>query len=190
MSFKIYNTVSRTQEELVPLKDNHVRMYTCGPTVYNYAHIGNYRAYMFEDLLRRWLKYKGFKVTQVQNLTDVDDKTIRGSRETGLPLRDYTQKYKEAFFEDLKTLHIEPAEFYPAATDCIPEMIAIIEKLFAKGLAYKSDDGSVYFHKTSTTRKTPPISPSGKDMTKPTATSSGIRRGAEAAPAGTSNVPP
>ncbi len=145
MGFKIYNTMSRSQEELVPLKDNHVRMYTCGPTVYNYAHIGNYRAYMFEDLLRRWLKYKGFKVTQVQNLTDVDDKTIRGSRETGLPLREYTKKYKDAFFEDLKTLHIEPAEFYPAATDCIPEMIAIIEKLFEKGLAYKSDDGSVYF---------------------------------------------
>jgi len=145
MSFKIYNTMSRSPEELVPLKDNHVRMYTCGPTVYNYAHIGNYRAYMFEDLLRRWLKYKGFKVTQVQNLTDVDDKTIRGSRETGLALRDYTQKYKDAFFEDLKTLNIEPAEHYPAATDCIPEMIAIIEKLFAKGLAYKSDDGSVYF---------------------------------------------
>ena len=145
MSFKIYNTMSRSQEELVPLKDNHVRMYTCGPTVYNYAHIGNYRAYMFEDLLRRWIKFKGFKVTQVQNLTDVDDKTIRGSRETGLALRDYTQKYKDAFFEDLKTLNIEPAEHYPAATDCIPEMIAIIEKLFEKGLAYKSDDGSVYF---------------------------------------------
>ncbi|MBI9020236.1 MAG: cysteine--tRNA ligase [Verrucomicrobia bacterium] len=143
--FKIYNTMSRTQEELVPLKDNHVRMYTCGPTVYHYAHIGNYRAYMFEDLLRRWLQYKGFAVTQVQNLTDVDDKTIRGSRETGLPLRDYTQKYKDAFFDDLKALNIEPAEHYPAATDCIPEMIAIIEKLFEKGLAYKSDDGSVYF---------------------------------------------
>lgn len=145
MSFKIYNTLSRSIEELVPLEDNHIRLYTCGPTVYNYAHIGNYRAYMFEDLLRRWLKYKGFKVTQVQNLTDVDDKTIRGSREAGLPLREYTQKYKDAFFEDLKTLNIEPAEHYPAATDCIPEMIALIEKLFEKGLAYKSDDGSVYF---------------------------------------------
>ncbi|MDK2857012.1 MAG: cysteinyl-tRNA synthetase [Verrucomicrobiota bacterium] len=143
--FKIYNTMSRTLEELVPLEDHHVRMYTCGPTVYNYAHIGNYRAYMFEDLLRRWLKYKGFKVTQVQNLTDVDDKTIRGSRESGLALRDYTQKYKEAFFEDLKTLNIDPAEHYPAATDCIPEMIALIERLFANGLAYQSDDGSVYF---------------------------------------------
>jgi len=145
MSFKIYNTMSRSQEELVPLENNHVRMYTCGPTVYNYAHIGNYRAYMFEDLLRRWLQYKGFRVTQVQNLTDVDDKTIRGSRETGLSLTDYTRKYKDAFFEDLKTLNIEPAEHYPAATDCIPEMIAIIQSLFDKGLAYKSDDGSVYF---------------------------------------------
>ena len=76
MSFKIYNTMNRQLEELVPLTDNHVRLYTCGPTVYNYAHIGNYRAYMFEDLLRRWIKYSGFKVTQVQNLTDVDDKTI------------------------------------------------------------------------------------------------------------------
>ncbi|HKL21188.1 MAG TPA: cysteine--tRNA ligase, partial [Tichowtungia sp.] len=145
MSFKIYNTLSRSQEELVPLKDNHIRLYTCGPTVYNYAHIGNYRAYMFEDLLRRWIQYKGMGITQVQNLTDVDDKTIRGSREAGLPLRDFTQTYKDAFFEDLKTLNIQPAEHYPAATDCIPEMIALIEKLFEKGLAYKSDDGSVYF---------------------------------------------
>ncbi|MBL7012224.1 MAG: cysteine--tRNA ligase [Kiritimatiellales bacterium] len=143
--FKIYNTMSRSLEELIPLEDNHVRLYTCGPTVYNYAHIGNYRAYMFEDLLRRWIQYKGFKITQVQNLTDVDDKTIRGSRESGKALRDYTQTYKDAFFEDLKVLNIEPAEHYPAATDCIPEMIALIEKLFEKGLAYKSDDGSVYF---------------------------------------------
>jgi len=145
MSFKIYNTMSRAQEELIPLEDNHVRMYTCGPTVYHYAHIGNYRAYMFEDLLRRWLQYKGFKVTQVQNLTDVDDKTIRGSREAGVSLNEFTQQYKDAFFEDLKTLRIEPAEHYPAATDCIPEMIALIEKLVANGLAYQSDDGSVYF---------------------------------------------
>jgi len=145
MSFKIYNTMSRSLEELVPLQDNHVRLYTCGPTVYNYAHIGNYRAYMFEDLLRRWIQYKGMKITQVQNLTDVDDKTIRGSRETGKALRDFTQTYKDAFFNDLKVLNIEPAEHYPAATDCIPEMIALIEKLFEKGLAYKSDDGSVYF---------------------------------------------
>lgn len=145
MRFTIYNTMSRTMEELVPLEGRHVRMYTCGPTVYNYAHIGNYRAYMFEDLLRRWLQYKGFEVTQVQNLTDVDDKTIRGAREAGVPLRSFTQTYKDAFFEDLRTLNIEPAEHYPAATDCIGEMIALIQTLLDKGLAYRSDDGSVYF---------------------------------------------
>ncbi len=137
--------MSRALEELLPLEKQHVRMYTCGPTVYDYAHIGNYRAYVFEDLLRRWLQYKGYRVTQVQNLTDVDDKTIRGSHEAGIPLRDYTQKYKIAFFADLKKLNIQSAEHYPSATDCIPDMIALIETLFKKGLAYQSDDGSVYF---------------------------------------------
>jgi cysteinyl-tRNA synthetase len=145
MAFRIYNTMSRTKEELIPIADNHVRMYTCGPTVYNYAHIGNFRAYMFEDLLRRYIKFSGFKVTQVQNLTDVDDKTIRSSIEQGLPLKEFTKKYIDAFFDDLAKLNIEPAEHYPAATDYIPEMIAIIEKLFEKGYAYQSADGSVYY---------------------------------------------
>jgi cysteinyl-tRNA synthetase len=137
--------MSRSKEELQPIDGRKVRMYTCGPTVYNYAHIGNFRAYMFEDLLRRYIKFSGFEVEQVQNLTDVDDKTIRASMEQGLPLQEYTQTYKDAFFGDLKVLNIEPAEHYPAATECIPEMIELIEKLFEKGLAYKSDDGSVYF---------------------------------------------
>lgn len=145
MAFKIYNTMSRSKEELVPLDGDHVRMYTCGPTVYNYAHIGNFRAYMFEDLLRRYIKFCGFKVTQVQNLTDVDDKTIRASIEQGLPLKEYTQTYIDAFFADLAKLNIEPAEHYPAATDYIPEMITLIETLFEKGYAYQSDDGSVYY---------------------------------------------
>jgi cysteinyl-tRNA synthetase len=145
MAFKIYNTMSRSKEELVPLDGKHVRMYTCGPTVYNYAHIGNFRAYMFEDLLRRYIKFCGFEVTQVQNLTDVDDKTIRSSIEQGLPLKEYTQTYIDAFFADLAKLNIEPAEFYPAATDYIPEMIVLIEKLFDKGYAYQSEDGSVYY---------------------------------------------
>ncbi|MBN2685529.1 MAG: cysteine--tRNA ligase [Pontiellaceae bacterium] len=145
MAFRIYNTMSRTKEELVPLDGKHVRMYTCGPTVYNYAHIGNFRAYMFEDLLRRYIKFCGFEVTQVQNLTDVDDKTIRSSIEQGLPLKTYTKKYIDAFFDDLAKLNIEPAEHYPAATDYIPEMISLIETLFEKGYAYKSDDGSVYY---------------------------------------------
>ncbi len=145
MAFRIYNTMSRAKEELLPLDGEHVRMYTCGPTVYNYAHIGNFRAYMFEDLLRRYIKFSGFKVTQVQNLTDVDDKTIRSSIEKGLPLKEYTKTYIEAFFADLAKLNIEPAEHYPAATDYIPEMITLIEKLFEKGYAYQSEDGSVYY---------------------------------------------
>ena len=145
MAFRIYNTMSRTKEELLPLDGRHVRMYTCGPTVYNYAHIGNFRAYMFEDLLRRYIKFCGFKVTQVQNLTDVDDKTIRSSIEKGVPLKEYTKIYVDAFFADLAKLNIEPAEHYPAATDYIPEMVALIEKLFKKGYAYQSDDGSVYY---------------------------------------------
>jgi len=145
MAFRIYNTMSRTKEELLPLDGKHVRMYTCGPTVYNFAHIGNFRAYMFEDLLRRYIKFCGFEVTQVQNLTDVDDKTIRSSIEQGMSLKDYTKTYIDAFFEDLAKLNIEPAEHYPAATDYIPEMISIIETLFEKGYAYKSEDGSVYY---------------------------------------------
>ncbi len=145
MPFRIYNTMSRSKEELLPIDGEHVRMYTCGPTVYNYAHIGNFRAYIFEDLLRRYIKFCGFKVTQVQNLTDVDDKTIRSSIEQGLPLKEYTKTYIDAFFADLAKLNIEPAEYYPAATDYIPEMIAIIETLFEKGYAYQSEDGSVYY---------------------------------------------
>jgi cysteinyl-tRNA synthetase len=145
MGFSIYNTMSRVKEEIVPLEEGHVRMYTCGPTVYNYAHIGNFRAYMFEDLLRRYLKFCGFRVTQVQNLTDVDDKTIRSSIAEGKALREYTKTYIDAFFEDLAKLNIEPAEHYPAATDYVPEMIALIEKLFEKGYAYQSEDGSVYY---------------------------------------------
>ncbi len=145
MAFKIYNTLTRGLEEFEPLNPPHVRMYTCGPTVYDYAHIGNFRAYIFEDLLRRYLRYQGYQLTQVMNLTDVDDKTIRGARAAGMPLDAWTVPYKAAFFEDLKTLRIEPAEHYPAATAHIPEMIALIEVLLRNGVAYRSDDGSVYF---------------------------------------------
>jgi cysteinyl-tRNA synthetase len=120
-------------------------MYTCGPTVYNFAHIGNFRAYVFEDLLRRTIRYAGYRITHVMNLTDVDDKTIAGCRREKKQLKEFTKPFVDAFFADLRTLNIEPAEFYPAATEHVPEMIAIIEKLMAKGLAYRSDDGSVYF---------------------------------------------
>ncbi len=142
---RFYNTMNRQLEEFTPIEDSHVGMYTCGPTVYNYAHIGNYRAYIFEDLLRRYLQYNGLKVTQVMNLTDVDDKTIKSAIAEGKSLNDYTKLYKDAFFEDLKALNIEPAEYYPAATDHIPEMITLIQTLLDKGYAYKSGDGSVYF---------------------------------------------
>lgn len=142
---KFYNSLTRSKDEFTPLEGNVVRMYTCGPTVYNFAHIGNFRAYTFEDILHRALKYRGYDVKQVMNLTDVDDKTIKGAIATGKALRDYTQQYKEAFFADLKTLGIMPAAVYPAATDHIQEMIDLVSKLFEKGIAYQSDDKSVYF---------------------------------------------
>ena len=143
---QVYNSISRRLEELEPLESGHIRIYTCGPTVYDYAHIGNLRTFMFEDLLRRTLKYLGYRVTQVMNLTDVDDKTIRASREAGLPLQQYTQRFKDAFFEDLATLNIESAEHYPAATDHLPAMIKLVETLVAREVAYVTDDGCVYFN--------------------------------------------
>ena len=145
MDLSFYNSLTRRVEPLRPLVPGTVRMYTCGPTVYNFAHIGNFRAYTFEDLLRRTLEYAGLEVTHVMNLTDVDDKTIRGSRAAGVPLRDYTATYKKAFFEDLDALGIERATVYPAATDHVAEMIALIGKLFEKGCAYQAPDKSVYF---------------------------------------------
>jgi cysteinyl-tRNA synthetase len=141
---RFYNTLSRQKEDFKPLKAGQVRMYTCGPTVYNYPHIGNYRAYMFEDLLRRYLRYKGYEVTQVMNLTDVEDKIIRDSQKAGQPLQEFTAPYKEAFFEDLRTLNIEPAEHYPAAAEHIQDMVELIKQLLKRGYAYEVD-GSVYF---------------------------------------------
>ena len=142
----VFNSLTRRVEELSPIADNTVRLYTCGPTVYNFAHIGNFRAYAFEDVLRRVIQFNGMKVKQVMNLTDVDDKTIRGANAAGVALADYTKTYKDAFFSDLKKLNIQSAEVYPAATDHIPEMIALVSRLVDKGIAYRSDDGSVYFN--------------------------------------------
>ena len=143
---QVFNSLTRRNEELKPLEANEIRLYTCGPTVYNYAHIGNFRAYAFEDVLRRVVQFNGMKIRQVMNLTDVDDKTIRGANAAGVKLTDYTKTYKDAFFADLKKLNIQSAEVYPAATDHIPEMIALVGKLVEKGVAYKSEDGSVYFN--------------------------------------------
>ncbi len=126
------------------MEPGKVRMYTCGPTVYDFPHIGNYRTFLFEDLLRRYLKYKGFQVIQVMNLTDIDDKIIKGSQAEGISLGEFTDQYKKVFFEDLKTLKAEPAEVYPEATKHIPEMVDLIKRLLEKKHAYEMD-GSIYF---------------------------------------------
>lgn len=142
---KLYNTLTRTKETLVPLNGKYVSMYTCGPTVYNYAHIGNFRTYVFEDLLRRTIQFFGMPIKQVMNLTDVDDKTIKGALNQKVTLDEFTKPYKDAFFEDLKTLNLQPAEHYPAATEYIDEMILMIEELLKKGIAYEGGDGSIYY---------------------------------------------
>ncbi|MEM5814472.1 MAG: cysteine--tRNA ligase [Candidatus Aenigmatarchaeota archaeon] len=142
---KLYNTMTRSMETFRPLHGNAARIYNCGPTVYNYPHIGNYRAYVAADILRRYLKYSGYDVTQVTNITDVDDKTIRDSQKAGIPLNQFTERYTKIFFDELKMLNIEKAEHYPRATEHISEMVALIKKLLDKGYAYKGEDGSVYF---------------------------------------------
>ncbi|MEW6049500.1 MAG: cysteine--tRNA ligase [Candidatus Zixiibacteriota bacterium] len=138
------NSYSRVKEEFKPIVPGEVRMYTCGPTVYNFAHIGNFRAYTFEDLLRRYLKYKGYTVTQVMNLTDIDDKIIKGTIQQKVTLKQFTAPYIKAFFEDMDNLGIERAEIYPAATDHIPEMVALVKKLVERGHAYEVN-GDYYF---------------------------------------------
>ncbi|MCL6578354.1 MAG: cysteine--tRNA ligase [Candidatus Bathyarchaeota archaeon] len=140
-----FNTLTRKKEKFVPLEKDKIKMYTCGPTVYDYAHIGNFRAFLFEDLLRRWLEYRGFEVTQIMNITDVDDKTIKGSRKKQIPLKEYTEYYTKAFFEDIQALNIQKATLYPKATEHIPEMISLIKRLLEKGYAYKGEDGSIYY---------------------------------------------
>src|SRR5262245_31751026 len=149
MPLRLFNTYSREIEEFHPLDraGRTVKLYTCGPTVYSRAHIGNFRAYVFEDLLQRHLEARGYSVERVMNLTDVDDKTIRGSREANLSLKEFTAPFKEAFFQDLTTLHIKPAASYPAATEdrFLQAMIAMIEKLIELELAYQAEDKSVYY---------------------------------------------
>jgi len=142
---KLYNTKTRQKEEVRPLSESVLTLYTCGPTVYNFAHIGNFRTYVFEDLLKRVLKYAGFTVKHVMNITDIDDKTIAGALHENQTVEAYTKPYTEAFFEDLKTLNIEPADAYPHATDYIPQMVKMIQTLIEKGVAYRGADESIYF---------------------------------------------
>lgn len=145
MSLKFHNTLTREKENFEPLDPKEVRMYTCGPTVYNYPHIGNYRAYVFGDILKRHLKYSGCNVKHIMNITDIDDKTIRDSIAQKKSLKEFTEYYTEEFFKDRDMLHIVPADLYTKATDYVPEMVEIIEKLLEKGFAYKGEDGSTYF---------------------------------------------
>ncbi|MBT7902480.1 cysteine--tRNA ligase [Candidatus Woesearchaeota archaeon] len=145
MVLRFYNTLTRKKEEFKPLIEGQVKLYSCGPTVYSYVHIGNLRAAVFNDLLRRYLKYKGFKLTHVMNITDVDDKTIRDSQKEGKSLLEFTTFYTQEFLKDLKELNCETPEIMPKATDHIKEIVKLVLDLKEKGLAYKSESGSWYF---------------------------------------------
>lgn len=149
MALRFHNTYTRSLEAFTPIEpgSREVKLYTCGPTVYSFAHIGNFRAYVFEDLLQRHLEARGYAVRRVMNLTDVDDKTIRGCREAGVALADFTAPFKTAFFEDLKALRIEAAESYPEATGdrYIARMIEMIGTLMEREYAYQAEDGSLYY---------------------------------------------
>jgi len=145
MTLQLYNTMTRRLEAFTPLTPGRVSVYTCGPTIWNYAHIGNFRTFLFEDLLRRWLEASGYTVFHVMNLTDVDDRTIQAASKAGVSLREHVEPYAQAFFADRDYLRILPAHAYPRATQFIGPMIALVESLMAKGVAYRGDDGSVYF---------------------------------------------
>ncbi len=140
----LQNTLTGRKEPFVPLTPGQVRMYTCGPTVYDFAHIGNFRTFVFQDILRRFLRMKGFHVLQVMNLTDVDDRIIQNAAAAGLGIREYTEKYIQAFLEDARTLNIELPEHLVRATDHINDMVTLIERLSQKSLTYASD-GSIYY---------------------------------------------
>ena len=153
MAIRYHDTYTRQLEEFKPLDPagREVKMYTCGPTLHDYAHIGNMRSFVFEDLLQRHLEARGFRVHRVMNLTDVDDKTIRKSRQAGLALGAFTEVYKRAFFEDLEALRIKRADAFPAATEPahMARMIAMIGTLLERGHAYQAEDRSVYFRISS-----------------------------------------
>src|ERR1051325_5303657 len=147
MALRLFNTLTRSVQVFTPLDPagKKVGMYCCGLTVYDFAHIGNWRTFVFADLVRRYLQFKGYDVTHVMNITDVEDKIIKRVRETKTSLREFTGKYEAAFLEDLKTLNCRMPHQTPRATEFIPEIISLIEKLIQRGIAYKGADGSVYF---------------------------------------------
>jgi len=145
MALKLFNTLTRSVQEFQPLEGNRVGMYCCGPTVYDFAHIGNWRTFVFADLVRRTLEFSGYAVQHVMNITDVEDKIIKRVREQQCTLREFTGKFEAAFLDDLKALGCREPHQKPRATEHIAEIIALIEKLVARGVAYKAADGSVYF---------------------------------------------
>ena len=149
MPLQFFNSLKREKETFQPIEKGKVGLYTCGPTVYDYAHIGNFRTFMFEDLLKRWLLHLRYDVKHVMNITDVDDKTIKKAKQMKVSLSRITDKYTQYFMEDLTWLKMIPADIYPTATESIPKMISMIERLLEKGFAYREDDGSVYFNISS-----------------------------------------
>ena len=200
---KFHNTLTNQLEEFQPLNGNEVRLYICGPTVWSFAHIGNFRTFTFGDVLRRYLKYKGYELTHVFNLTDVDDRIINEAKKAGKSIDEFTAPFIEAFWEDFDALGLERPEITPRATHHIAEMIAIIEKLLENGHAYESE-GSIYYRilafpdygklsrraeliRTNTTRKTLTISRSGNWLTRMNQPVGTLRSGAVVR-AGTSNV--
>ncbi len=144
MTLKLHNTLTGTKEAFEPIEPGQVGMYTCGPTVWNFAHIGNLRAFMFYDLLRRQLQASGYRITHVMNLTDIDDRILDQAMHAGTTIAEYVKPFVAAFFEDMSAMRAQPAEFYPRATDHIPEMVAMISTLLERGFAYVAD-GDVYF---------------------------------------------
>ncbi len=141
---RLFNSLSHKLEPLKPLKAGQVRIYSCGPTVYDFAHIGNFRAWVVADILVRWLKFSGYRVKWVMNITDIDDKTIAGAQKAGLSLKEFTSRYEQSFFQDLKTINIGRADVYPKATEHTRQMLKLIDRLKDKGLAYQAADG-IYF---------------------------------------------
>ena len=142
---RFYNTLTKEKEEFKPIQNGKVAMYSCGPTVYNYAHIGNLRSYVFADILKRTLTYSGYEVTHIMNLTDIDDKTIKNSQKEGKSLKEFTEFYTGEFIKDISALNILPPKTFTKATNYIDKMVEIVEDLLKKEIAYKSTDGSIYF---------------------------------------------
>ena len=145
MPVKLFNTLTRSVEEFRPADKSAVGMYCCGPTVHNFAHIGNFRTFVCADLMRRFLEFRGYKIRYVMNITDVEDKIIAAVRKSGRELNDYTGEYEKAFLEDYDALHCLRPHEMPHATDFIPEIIQLIEQLVSQGFAYRAAEGSVYF---------------------------------------------